>query len=600
MTCPTGRSECARRYARAVGNPPVALGDMVGLPPAVRHRLREVVGVLADEPRAAAQLRRLLIEEGRWLARDPGLVELGAWLVDPCRGTELRRLGCAMLGLAPSLETVAQLAALVTDPATPAPVREEAIAALADRRLHARHPEAWWPADALQLADDVLWQLADAATSEGRITSARLPHALRHVASEAIAAVFARAPGLWGDALECFATPPLARVLYVSLDDIPPQHRLRALRLIAAALADEAVPLLLSRASATDGQEQLEALLLAITLGGESHLGRLEDVVKTAPQPERLRARARWHLAHPGVIPTLRGLRVARTIATLPPEHRADASARAVADLAALTRFARHSEPDVYELWAEMVRVANDPVAARELVAACPAARREVRDLLAIDLARRGRVGELVELAQAHGGEDVAALQLAIWGRPLAALELAAAARRHTPELACARALACFRAGRPDLTARVLADDLPPAEGTGTDHLEFPGDHERWLVDAGLASPALAALAAGHAAIVALAQPAAHDAEPDVASLEALTRLARRLGSFGIAGAIVYVARELPDREAVVAAIAGAGARVVAGPLPGIDFYVVGDAPAEVIVRLERMGARRFAPGEGA
>jgi len=105
---------------------------------------------------------------------------------------------------------------------------------------------------------------AAASTARGKITSEELPHALRHVASDGLAAVFARAPGLWGDALECFASPPLARVLAVSIEDIPPQHRVRVLRLVAATLGEEAIPVMLARVPRAAVGEQLEMLFLAV------------------------------------------------------------------------------------------------------------------------------------------------------------------------------------------------------------------------------------------------------------------------------------------------------------------------------------------------
>ncbi|HET9621734.1 MAG TPA: hypothetical protein VFP84_10225, partial [Kofleriaceae bacterium] len=190
------------------------------------------------------------------------------------------------------------------------------------------------------------------------------------------------------------------------------------------------------------------------------------------------------------------------------------------------------------------------------------------------------------------------ALALAVWGRPLAALELAATARHHTPELACARALACYRAGRPDLTERILGEDLPPSEVTDDESLKpFPGPHERWLIERAPAHrPAVKALAEGQGAIVALAQPAAHDAEPDTPSIEPLDAIARRLGR-GLAGATVYLAGELPRarRDKLVAALEAAGARLVAGPFPGTDYYVHGDAcQVQTIAQLERQGARRL------
>src|SRR5262249_29696249 len=159
-------------------------------------------------------------------------------------------------------------------------------------------------------------------------------------------------------------------------------------------------------------------------------------------------------VANRGVIPTVRGLRIARVTATLPIDQRAAKCAQAADDLGVLAKFGRFTEAELYPLWAWMVRAAGDPARAAQLVAAHPASQPIVADLYLGELARRGRVQELV--AAAIDRPDAGALQLAIWGRPFAALELAATAKRHTAELACARVLACYRAGRPDLGERIL------------------------------------------------------------------------------------------------------------------------------------------------
>jgi NAD-dependent DNA ligase len=244
------------------------------------------------------------------------------------------------------------------------------------------------------------------------------------------------------------------------------------------------------------------------------------------------------------------------------------------------------------------VRGSGDPARARELVAAHPESGALVRDLYLEELARRGRVKQLIAAAHTLGGADRAALELAIWGRPLAALELAATAHHQTPELVCARALACYRAGRPDLTDRILVEDLPPPSITGDEALPpFPGPHEQWMIQhAPAASPAIAALASGRDAIVALAQLAPHDAEPDPPTIESLAAVVHRLGR-GLAGRTVYLAGEFkqPSRDKLEAALAAAGARLVAGPAPGTDFYVPGDGcSAETVARLERQGVRRL------
>jgi len=576
----------------------VTLGPLDALPPALRYRLRETLALLpAEGVLEGVALERLarLIDDGEpWFGAEPSLAEVGLWMADARRGVELRRRGCLWLARFPTLIVTRRLAELALAAATPAPVREAAIEALGDRELRARHPSTLWPADAIQLADETLIKLADAATTAGVVTGTRLPIALRHVHSDGIAAVIARAPGLWGEALECFATPPLARVLFVSVDEIP------ALRLVAATLGEEAVPMLLARAKAAALDIRLEMLLLAISVGGEAHVGRLEDALRDLKYAEQIRQRAKWHLANRGVVPTVRGLRVARVTATLPIADRAAKCARAVDDLAALTKFARHPEAYLYAMWGWMVRGSADPTKTRELVTAHPESQALVRELYLEDLGRRGRVRQLTIAAQTLDAADLGALWLAIHGRPLAALELAATARLQTPELVCARALACYRAGRADLTERILVEDLPPPEIVDAAALgTFPGAHEHWLIEHGQ-RPAVAALAGGRAAVVAIAKPAPHDAEADLGSFAALGSVVRRLGR-GLPGSTVYLAGEFEklDRKAIAKAVEAAGARLVAGPFPGTDYYVHGDwCLVQTIAQLERQGTRRLRPGE--
>jgi hypothetical protein len=296
---------------------------------------------------------------------------------------------------------------------------------------------------------------------------------------------------------------------------------------------------------------------------------------------------------NPGIVSTVRGLRVARTTAVVPVADRQARCAGAADDLGAFARLARYPEAYVYELWGWMVRGARDPVRASQLVAAHPESQQLVRDLYLEHLARRGRVAQLAVAAQELRAADVGALWLAIIGRPIAALELAATARLHTPELACARALACFRAGRPDLTDRILADDLPPTEVASDTLSPFPGPHERWVAAAN-ARPAVSALAGGRAGVVALAQPAPEGAERDTASLEPIAAIARRLGR-ALSGATVYLAGVFDDRASVLAALVAKGARVVGGPVPGTDFYVRGrGCTVYAIAQLERKGTRRL------
>jgi hypothetical protein len=573
---------------------------MAAIPPQLAHRVRSLIAALPTKGGAldAALLERFtrLEADGEsWLGAEPALAEVGVWMTESRHSVELRRRGCQWLAMFPTVETVQRLAAIAADAQTPPPVREQAILALGDRELRAKHPSTRWAPGAVQLADEALVKLAEAATSAGNIASEALPIAMRHVQWEGAFATFARAPGLWGAALECFASPALARVLLVCFEDVPAVHRTRVLRLVAASLGEEAVPMLLARAPRAPDGDKLEMLLLVVALAGERALGTLEDALRDQPNAALARARAKWHLQRRGVVPTVQALRVARATSVIAPADRERVCGAAADDLAAPVRFARYAEPFYYTLWAWLVRGSRDPARARELVVAHPESQRIVGELYLAELARRGRVARLVEVARALRAEDVGAMHLALWGRPLAALELAATARHHTPELAYARALACYRAGRVDLAQRVL-DDPPPADVVDdAAPPAFPGPNEQWLVaHAADTRPALVALAGGLDVIAANGKPAPFDAEPDATSLEPLQAVARRVDR-QLAGATVYVVGELEymAKSALAERVAKAGARLVGGPFPGTDYYVCGAAcPPAVIAQLERHGAR--------
>jgi len=580
---------------------------MDGVPPGLRYRIKDVLGLLSIQDGALdgvarERLARLIDEGEPWLGADQSLAQVGYWMLDAKHAIELRRQGCMWLTMFPSVETVTRLAAIARDAATPVPVREQAIWTLGYRQARTLHPSTRWSTEAVQLADEALVKLADAATTAGKINSEELTFAMRHVQWEGASAVFARAPGLWGEAIECFATPALARVLLVCLEDIPPQHRLRAIRLVGAVLGEEAVPMLLARAAHAAIDEKLEMLFMVVSLAGEAKLGLLEDALKGMKYVDLLRQRAKWHLQHPRIVPTVRGLRVARATGVMAPADRAKACAQAADDLGALTKFARHPEAYLYTMWGWMVRGSADPARARELVAAHPESQRLVRDLYIEELARRGRVKQLTAAAQTLQGADLGAMHLAIFGRPLAALELAATARLHTPELVFARALACYRAGRPDLMDRILAEDMPPSEIVSDDSLPaFPGPHEQWLIEhAPQARPAVVALAKGREAILAVAKGAPFDAESDTPSIDPISAVVRRLGR-GLPGSTVYLAGEFKylDKGKLSKAVEAAGARLVNGPFPGTDYYVHGDwCLVQTIAQLERQGARRLRSGE--
>jgi len=579
-------------------------GALERLPPALRYRLREADKLLAD-PKTISQgvekLRRLHDDATPWLGLAPSLAELGYRLLDATE-PDHRLAGTVFLTLFPNAETMTRLAKVALDNTVPLAVRDQATWSLGYRQARQAHPEVLWSADAIRIADDALLTLAESATEAGRIELGQLALALRHVDDPRLFALIARAPALWAEALECYADVALAHVLFDRFAELNEQHRLRALRLAAATLGADAVPTLVKMAADAPTDERLEMLLLAITFGGEAHLPAFEATLAGMKFGDLLRQRARWHLQHPGVVPTVRGLAIARSTARIPAADRSAKSARAADDLGALTQFARHPEHYLYAMWGWMVRGSNDPARARALVAAHPESQRLVRDLYLRDLAERGRVRQLTAAAQTLEGADAGAFGLAQHGRPLAALELAATARLHTPELVATRVLGCWRAGRPDLAERVLAEDLPPSEITTDEGLApFPGEHERWMAEhAPLVSPAITALVRGRDAVLALGQPAPTDAEPDSPSLEPLAAVLRRLGR-GLPGSTVYLAGEFKymDKDAIGVAVEKAGARLVNGPFPGTDYYVHGDwCLVQTIAQLERQGTRRLRSGE--
>jgi hypothetical protein len=473
----------------------------------------------APDGPTASRLATLFVDGVPWLGADPALADVGMWMVDERRAPELRSAGCTWLGLFPTLESVKRLAAIASEGAAPPSVRDRAIRALGDRELRDKHPSTRWGPEAAQLADETLVKLAELVSRERDAISGELLFALRHVQWDGAAAVFARAPGTWAGALECYATPALARVVLVLLDELPAAHRVRVIQLVAAVLGEEAIPMLRARAQPAGSDERLELLVSAIALAGEPELGAFEDAIRERRDVDRQRGRARWHLEHRGVMPTIRGLRVGRATAVIAPNERAARCATAADDLAALAPFVRHAERSVYDTWAWLARASGDPGRARTVVTACADELAVVQGLAVEDLARRGRVSEVIAHAREQHVEDRAALWLAIYGRPLAALALARDATVQSPELTCARALAAYRAGRPDLADRVLVGDA------------VIGPHERWLVERAAASnPGLAALVAGRGAVIAMARPAPADAEPDLASLDPVAALELRLG----------------------------------------------------------------------
>ena len=161
------------------------LGTLEAVPPALRYRLRDALQLLptdggALDGLAAERLDRVISDGEGWLGSDPALADVGYWMIDSKHSVEMRRQGCIWLTRFPSVETAKRLSRVLADPTTPEPVREQATWTLGYRQLRGMHPSTQWSTDAVQIADEALAKLADAATTAGKVASEQLPHALRH------------------------------------------------------------------------------------------------------------------------------------------------------------------------------------------------------------------------------------------------------------------------------------------------------------------------------------------------------------------------------------------------------------------------------------
>lgn len=580
---------------------------LTALPPHFRYRLHEVKQWLPAKGKAPSdvtltRLSKLLDDAQPWLAAQPELAEFGLELLDEAQVPQLREHGAHWLTHFPTLKTVEALAKTARDRRAPLDVRNQAVWSLGYRQRRDAHPSLHWAPPVIEAADTVLAELLDADRVAGKVTLEQLPLAARHAHSDVVFRALAKAPALFGDAMECFADEALAQALLDQLPQVGPKHRFRSIRLIVATLGSDAIPALQETLEGAELFDRMEALFLSAAYGDADARPQLEALFQGAPFAKLFLDRLGWHEANPNLVPTVRGLQVARVTAERPLDELPATCGQAADDLGALTKFARHPEAYLYTMWAWMVRGSKDPSRARTLAVTHPESESLVRRLHFTDLARRGRVRQLQAAAQGATETDFAAFELAVHGRPLAALELAGTTRRHTPAVVAARVLGCFRAGRADLAERLLTDDLPPSELVIGDELPaFPGPHERWMAEhAPEVDPALTALVKGKDAVLALAQATPPEAEPDTPSLDGTQNVARRLFR-GLPGTTVFFVGEFKTRnkDALRAAVAKAGAREVHGPFPDTDYYVMGDwAEVVTIATLERQGTRRLRSGE--
>lgn len=587
------------------------------VPPAVRFLVREAAAMLPVEgplgepsPLFLERLEQAYDAGEAWLSAGPELASFALRLLDAREHPTTRRQGCVWATLFPSEEMVAALAAIASSEDEPIELRDQAVWSLGFRQAQQRSGALRWTDATIAAADRVLAELVRRETAAGKVRLESLPEALRHVSSPEVLDALAGAPLLWGDAFEAFATEGLARSLLEKLPDLG-EHRLRATRLAAATLGPECLPRLRALAAEADAGERLEILFAALVVGGEPERAALEAAVAGFAKKEPFLERARHHLANPGIFPTVRALRVARTTACMDAAERAAACARAADDLAVLPRWLPYAEAYLYDVWAWMVTGSGDPERARALVALRPDFTRRLRIPTLRDLAARGRVRRVMAVAHEHKAPGFGALLLATHGRPFAALDLADKQREGSAESLAARILGAWLAGRPDLARALAESEAPPVAVVDGDEHAFPGPDERFFASsAPERRPALTAFVRAHARtgpgpergaavveeLLDLCVGAPPDAEPDAADVGLLTSLEAHVRR-DVRGRTVYVAGELPgaERAAIVERLVASGARVVEGPFPGTDYFVLGHrCEITTVAKLERQGARRL------
>jgi hypothetical protein len=577
-----------------------------GVPPALLARLEYVFSYFDPVEPGPPFLPdyESLVREGRpWWSAGPALEALGHELLAASHHPEMRRRACMWLGMFPSLEMVAALRAIALSPDEPRPLRDQAAWTLGFRQLQDRHDALHWRPDVVAAADAALLEVARLPTARDELRE--LPVALRHVASPAILALFAEDPVRWAPSLECFADPPLARAVLARLPELPAEDLPRAVRLVADTLGDEACEPLLAFCAEGAGAgfaDRVASLLAALAVDAMRAKPALEAMLASMSDPSSLAARARWHEANQGVLPTVRALRTARTSAAMPPEERTDACRLASDLIASQARIAILAEEYLYAMWRHVALRARDPQRVAALVDAHPPALAEAGVLPPYleALADAGRFRKLLVTSkqQAHrDGGALAAWLLATRGRPFLALSVRAADRGAAPSGVAAQALALFLAGRPDLARRTLADERPRAERLASSQNEtsFPGPDERWrAVHEGEAAAPLRALLAGLDGLLECAKGAPEAGDPDVFDVGLLASFEKSLER-DLSGATVFLAGEHVEQDALERFLVERGARVAPGPFAGVDFYVLGSAaPLALVAKLERQGARRI------
>ena len=529
---------------------------------------------------------------GAW-ARTPELAAVGLQLIDRSRPSHERIEGCIWLAMFPSVETVSALATIAFDTTEPIELRNQATWPLGYRQLQQNHDTCWWEPHAVESADEALlalWRGPD------RDALTELGPAMRHVSSPEVLDAFASDVVAAAPAIEAFATPKLAAALLDRLEQLASEHAPRIIRLVAHVLGPDIVRRLLAYAETAPMTERVEALMTALSLNASLALPAVESYLGSLRFDRVARARAAWHRANPGVMPTVRALAIARVTAVLPREERTERCRAAAQDFASLAAVEPYPEAYLYDLWRHVAFRSRDDACLVACVESAPSMLEHGPYLVAPylgALARAGRFEHMVQVARDHAATSQAAWLFATHGRPFYALAMRrlATAAGSTPEAAAAGALALFFAGRPDLASLSLERDRPSAENlVGEGILPFPGPDELWRVEHEPETcPAIAALVDGTLpGLLSYARGAPDGADPDLFDFNLIVERERELQRH-LAGATVCFVGAVPD--ATVAEVVAKGAQIVDGPFAKTDYFVAGsDADPAAIARLRSMG----------
>jgi hypothetical protein len=570
------------------------------VPPALLAHLRYVFTYydpVEPGPPFLPDFEAVLAKGQPWWSAAPELEELGhRWL---SRGThpEMRRRGCKWLNLFPSRDMVRALRAVALSPDEPRPVRDQAVWALGYRQLQNRHDALFWSPEVIALADATLLDVAKLPNAKEELRE--LSVALRHCRSPEILALFADDPVHWSGSIECFADERLARAVMGKLPDISPEDIWRVARLVADTLGPEACGPLLDFAANAPFTDKQDALLAALAIDAPRAKPHVDALLASMSSRASFERRALWQEAHPGVLPTLQALRVARVTATLAPEARSEACRTASDLFASQASMALFAEGYLYTMWRRVAGRARDPQRVLALVEAHPSSLDEegVLEPYLEALADNGRFRKMLSEARQRESGAVPAWLLATHGRPFLALAARSGDRSASPTGVAAQALALFLAGRPDLARRTLADEPPrPAIIPGTLALTtFPGPDETWRVEhEGETAAPLRALLGGLRGLLACAKGAPELADPDGFDLALLATFEKSLLR-ELSGATVFLVGEHRDREGLEKLLTDRGAQIAEGPFAGVDFFILGGTvPVELFAKLERQGARRI------